>query len=187
MSTEPLEAAVASTRDVLATVRPDQLGQSTPCARWAVADVVNHLVNGHHFFASAVAGAPPPGDERDAAAGDFLAAYDEATSASIAAFGAEGAMDRLLHLPFGDLPGSVFIGIAATDTLAHGWDLAKATGQPTDLAPDLAAALLARVQPLLADSLRGTDDEGRAFGPEQPAPDGATSADRLAAFLGRSV
>jgi len=91
-----------------------------------------------------------------------------------------------MHLPFGDMPGSAFVGIAATDTFTHGWDLAKATGQPTDLAPDLAAGLLGGVRTSIPDSFRGPD--GKApFGAEQVAPAGSSNADQLAAFLGRTV
>src|SRR6185436_14208739 len=122
----------------LAAIQPDQLGSPTPCASWTVADIINHVVGGHRFFAAAVRGDEPPEGETDFASGDFVAAYDDATGASIAAFGEPGAMDRTLTLPFGELPGSMFIGIATGDTFTHGWDLAKATGQSTDLDPALA-------------------------------------------------
>ena len=103
-----------------------------------------------------------------------------------AAFESDGAMERIVKLPFGDLPGSMLVGLATTDTLTHGWDLAKATGQPTDLSPDLASSVLASVRRQIADSFRG--DDGKApFGPQQAAPDGASNADMLAAFLGRAV
>ena len=52
-------------------------------------------------------------------------------------------MEKILTLPFGEMPGAAFVGIAATDTFTHGWDVAKATGQKTDLDPDLAAQMLA--------------------------------------------
>ena len=58
--------------------------------------------------------------------------------------------------------------------LAHAWDVAKATGQDTDLDPELAEQILGATRPFLAPSLRG---EGRPFGPEQPCPDGASPAD----------
>ena len=73
--------------------------------------------------------------------------------------------------------------LATTDTFAHGWDLAKATGQSTDLDPELAEGLLANAP--IPDTFRG--DEPMPFGPQQEAPPGATAADRLAAYLGRKV
>ena len=187
MSTAPLEQAIAATRSVLTGVRPDQLAAGTPCQSWKVSDLINHIVGGQHFFAAAANGEPPAGgDAPDFSAGDYLAAFDQGTAASLAAFSADGAMERIMHLPFGDMPGSAFVGIAATDTFTHGWDLATATGQSTDLAPDLAAGLLVGARAAISDSFRGPD--GKApFGALQEAPAGSSNADQLAAFLGRTV
>lgn len=121
----------------------------------------------------------------DFASGDYLAAYDEGVKASVAAFGADGAMEKMIKLPFGTFPGAAFLGLATTDAFTHGWDLAQATGQSTDLAPDLAAALLDGAKASIPDEFRGP--EGAPFGPKQEAPKGATAADELAAFLGRKA
>jgi uncharacterized protein (TIGR03086 family) len=77
------------------------------------------------------------------------------------------------------------MGIVTTDTFAHTWDLARATGQSTDLDPELAASLLAQSRQSVQDEYRSED--GAMFGLEQTAPDGSTVADELAAFLGRRV
>jgi|SRR4051794_1343245 len=185
MSVEPLQQAIHSTRAVLAQVDPNDLGRSTPCQSWKVSDLVNHIVGAQYFFATAAAG-EPPSEPTDYASGDILGEFDRGSAASVASFSKDGVMERTLHLPFGDMPGAAFIGLAATDTFVHGWDLAKSLGQPTDLDPGLATALLGQVKPFLPDELRG--DDGKApFGPEQPAPADASNADRLAAFLGRRV
>jgi uncharacterized protein (TIGR03086 family) len=186
LSTQPLETAIQSTRGVLAGVSSDQLGMPTPCASWTVADVINHIVGGQYFFAASMRGEAPSGERPDFAAGDYLAAFDDGSAACLAAFGADGAMERTVHLPFGDLPGSAVVGLAATDTFTHGWDLARATGQPSDLAPELAAGLLTGIKGSLPPGVRGPDGAA-PFGPEQQAPDGASNADQLAAFLGRTV
>jgi hypothetical protein len=46
-------------------------------------------------------------------------------------------------LPIGELPGTAFIELRTSDLLTHAWDLAIATGQPTDLDPELAEYVLA--------------------------------------------
>ncbi len=79
-----------------------------------------------------------------------------------------------------------YLAVATTDAFTHGWDLARATGQPTDLDPHLAAELLARARAFIQPAFRG-DDGAKPFGPQQPAPPNATNADALAAFLGRTV
>ena len=186
MSTDDLARAFTVTRGVLARVTEDQLDLPTPCASWKVSDVINHVVGGQFFFAGAVNGEPARDEAPDFASGDFVAAFDEGAAACVAAFESEGAMERIVSLPFGDMPGSAFIGLATTDTLTHGWDIAKATGQTTDLSPELAAGVLQGVRPVLSTGLRGED--GKApFGPERSAPEGASNADKLAAFLGRQT
>ena len=185
MTTEPLEQAIASTRSVLAGVTKEQLGNDTPCANWKVSDLINHIVGGQEFFTSGVSGAPRDESETDFAAGDYVAAFDEGTAQCLSAFRGEGAMDRTLTLPFGQMPGSAFMMLATTDTFTHGWDLAKATGQDTNLAPDLASGLLDGARRSIMPAFRSED--GAVFGPEKTAPQGACPADQLAAYLGRSV
>ena len=149
--------------------------------------MVNHVLGSTAFFAElAEAGEVADRDEEDPdfTAGDFNGTFSHHARRLVAAFNAPGAMDKIMRMPVGDLPGSVCVWIAAGDVFAHGWDLAKATGQPTDLEPELAGALLARIMPLLPDSMRGP--EGQApFGPRVEVADSAPPADRLAAFQGR--
>lgn len=185
MATEALEQAIASTREVLVGVSKDQLGADTPCAQWKVSDLINHIVGGQSFFEVGVTGAPPAAGETNYSATDFVAAFDEASQRCVAAFSADGVMQKMLTLPFGQMPGAAFVGLAATDTFTHGWDLAKATGQNTDLAPALAAALHEGAKQSISPAFRSA--EGSVFGLEQSAPAGASNADQLAAFLGRAV
>lgn len=190
MTTETLAQAFADTRSILVNVTPDQLDLPTPCQSWKVRDVVSHIVGGSQWFAASVnAGESPVIEEPDfseLADGDFVAEFDKGAAATIAAFGAPGAQEKMVTLPFGTMPGSAFMGLAITDTFTHGWDLAKSTGQSTDIDPELAQQLLAGSKKSIQDAFRGEDGK-MPFGPEQPAPDGASAADKLAAFLGRKV
>ena len=185
MSTQTLERAFGVAKQVLAGVTPDQLDQPTPCRSWDVRALINHLVGGSFFFAAATnAGEAPSGVEApDFAAGDFVASYEDGTKQSVDAFSAPGALEKTVKLPFGEFPGAGFMGIATVDTFAHAWDLAKATGQSTDLDPELATELHEQSKSFMSDSFRG--DEPMPFGPRQEAGPGASAADQLAAFLGR--
>ena len=181
------EQAAGIAKDVLANVKSDQLDDPTPCSSWKVRDLINHLVGGSYFFAAAMNG-ESPGDGSDApdfASSDFRAAYEQGSKLAVDAFAAPGAMARTVTVPFGEFPGAAWMGLAATDTFTHAWDLAKATGQSTDLAPELAEQLLAGARQAISNDIRG--DEPLPFGAEKDCPDGATPADRLAAFLGRTV
>ena len=187
MSADVLRQAFASTSGVLAGVSAGDLDKPTPCASWNVRDVVNHLVGGTTFFAvTAESGvSPTPSQGADYAGGDFKAAYDTGAERALRAFSADGAMDKVMKLPYADLPGSLFVFIAAIDTFTHGWDLARATGQSTDLNPALAAQLLDAAA-FIPDEMRGSDGQA-PFGPKVHVPDAAPAADQLAGFMGREM
>jgi uncharacterized protein (TIGR03086 family) len=181
-----LQRACGSTGTILATLTTADLSRPTPCAMWTVRDIVNHVVGGAGFFAE-LAEAGEVGhreDDPDFTAGDFSATFRQQSSRLVAAFDAPGAMDAMMTMPFGGTPGSVCAYIAATDIFTHGWDLARATGQSTDLEPDLAGMLLARIMKTLPDSMRGPEGEA-PFGPRVEVAESAPPADQLAAFQGR--
>jgi uncharacterized protein (TIGR03086 family) len=180
-----LDRALQGTLTILTKVQPKDLDAPTPCASWNVRALVNHFVGTARWWAAVIAG---DGDVADAdyAAGDYVAAYEESIRIAVAAFGADGAVDRTVRLPFGEFPGVVVRNLATTEQFTHGWDLARATGQPTDLDPGLAAGLLSQARLAIVDAYRGPDGQA-LFGPAREAPAGAAAADQLAAFLGRAV
>ena len=112
-----------------------------------------------------------------------MASYDAAVRAALDAFGAPGALERLITLPFGEFPGAFLLGILTQDQFVHGWDLARATGQPADLDPGLAAELLASARTVITDAFRGPDGAA-LFGPARP-PAPAAGAARPAGGLPR--
>ncbi|MEU9961904.1 TIGR03086 family metal-binding protein [Streptomyces sp. NPDC050982] len=79
-----------------------------------------------------------------------------------------------------ELPGEVAGIVAADELVVHGWDLARATGQP--YAPDAAAlnAAYEMLAPSVDDPSRGT-----IFGPVVPVPEGAPLLDRVIGLSGR--
>jgi uncharacterized protein (TIGR03086 family) len=182
ISTEHLGRAFMSTRDVLEVVQPHQLAGSTPCASWEVRELINHFVGTARWAAAALLGTEVA--EEDYAAGDYRARYSESMDEALAAFGSD-AVERRVLLPFGEVSGAELMLIASGDQFAHGWDLARAIGLSTDLDPDLADELLVMARGTIPDEARGPD--GLApFGPTVRPGAGASSADRFAAFLGRS-
>ncbi len=185
LSTDSLAAAFGAARGELNRVDTERLDAATPCHSWDVRALVNHVVGAPRFAASRVGGRETSVDV-DFAAGDFVAAHDETSKVALEAFGSPGALERLVEFPFGERPGGFLMFFVASDQLAHAWDLAHATGGSTDIAPGLAAELLEEAKATVTSEMRGPDGEA-AFGPEGVVPRGACAADRLAAFLGRSV
>ncbi len=84
--------------------------------------------------------------------------------------------------PLGTATGAERLQIRLYDLLAHGWDLAQATGQPAGLPDDLAEQSLAFARTQLTEQAR----PGR-FGPARIVAEQAPAIERLAAFLGRPV
>ncbi len=185
MSVAPLVESIALARSVLSNVTKEQFEAPTPCASWDVRGLVNHLIGAQQFFFAGMTGGEMPAQDDDPAGGDFLATFDERSAQVLGAFQEDGAMQKMVNLPFGSFPGAAFFGMACTDTFQHAWDLAKATGQDTNLNPALATQLLEQSKASIQDAFRGP--EGAPFGVEQQAPAGASPADQLAAFLGRTV
>jgi len=165
---------------VLANVSADQLGAPTPCSEWTIDDLIEHVIGGNEHVGP-WAGGP---DEPPARPDSIVAAHRAAAVAAQEVFARPDGMAATFTLPFGEIPGQIFIGMRTSDVLTHAWDLAAATGQSTDLDPELAAEQLAAARAFVAPEFRGP---GKPFGDEQPCSSGHAPADQLAAFLGRTV
>jgi uncharacterized protein (TIGR03086 family) len=76
------------------------------------------------------------------------------------------------------------IGLAATDELVvHGWDVARATGQPYACEPELLTAAQGFLAQFASpDAPAGPDVP---FGPSRQPPAGAPELDRVVALAGR--
>jgi uncharacterized protein (TIGR03086 family) len=164
---------------IVARVPPTRFGDPTPCAGWDVRALIEHLVWENLLWTSLAEGAPRTDFAADHLGDDHVAAFRLAAGATLDAFRRPG----MLRQRHGDAPGWRLVEQVVIEMLVHGWDLARATGQPTDLAPEVAAAVLPAVRAMYGTLPR---TPGGSFGPEQPVLAGATAADRLAAYLGRA-
>jgi uncharacterized protein (TIGR03086 family) len=164
---------------VLVNVTSDQLSAPTPCAQWDVKALIDHVIAGNQRVVERAGGhvAPLPDDTG--------AAHRASAEASQQTFAEPQGLTRTYPISIGEVPGMVFLEIRTSDLLVHAWDLAIATGQPTDLDPELAEYVLAFSKEMMnRPGLRG---EGRPYGEEQPCGEERSAADRVAAFLGRQL
>jgi len=145
-----------------------------------------HLIGSALWYAAcAETGRAPASEEApDVADADIATAYADATDRALAAFGVEGIADAMIAFPVGPTRGAVVMSFAAVDAFTHGWDIAKATGQSTDIDPVLAVELLTFARRNIREAMRGTGGSP-PFAPARDTPNTATRADRLAAYLGR--
>jgi uncharacterized protein (TIGR03086 family) len=169
---------------LIAGVRDEQWTDPTPCSEWNVRDLVSHVVMGNRLFAGILTGTAPAGPPDPALPPAGLArAYQDSAADLVAAFGRPGVLDQVFTVPFGTVPGSAALHLRITEILAHGWDLARATGQPADFPADITEQELA----FSAGTLGRIPPDRHPFAPSRPVADDAPSIDRLAALLGREV
>jgi uncharacterized protein (TIGR03086 family) len=151
----------------------DSPDAKTPCAPWTVRDVVNHLIDVQSYFQHGVRGedaTTPSSTPPDAAGDDPAAAYESTRQATLDAFRTPEAADRAAML----------VGLAFVDTVVHGTDIAKATGQDAKIPSDLAEAALGMV-----DGKLTAENRGDKFKPPLAVPDDASAHDKLLAYMGR--
>jgi uncharacterized protein (TIGR03086 family) len=185
---EMLQRVVDTTSDLIDHTASSQLGNQTLCTDWTVKDLINHMVTGATMFAISVEeGSVPDAQLGALMSGDNVGddpkgAWGTASKRALAAFRLPGAMDKIVKLPFGEMPAPIALNIANFDVATHAVDLARATGQQvgdTQLLEDA----LALAHQMLSSDLRVPG----VFGDEQPCAAGAPVDDRLLAFAGRKI
>ncbi len=180
--TQATTAVDVLTPIVHATTAAD-LSKPTPCSKWTVRDLINHLVGGGQMFAAGLRGEAVDASAAptDLVGDDPIGAYDRAVAAFTAALGNADDLTQPVSLPFATVPAEMALRIAAADLLVHTWDLASATGQRFDPPNDFVAA----VDPFFREFVRPEFRDGDTFAAEvDPSPD-AGALERLVAFAGR--
>jgi uncharacterized protein (TIGR03086 family) len=178
-----LDRAFAAVGELIAKVRPEQWSAPTPCTDWTVRRLVDHLIGMNRVFAALLVDEPPPQrPPADHIEVDPVGAYRDSAARLLAVFEQPGVLERVYTGPLGAATGAQRLQIRMYDLLAHGWDLATATGRPVELPVDVTENSLAFVRIQLTDDAR----PGR-FGPAQQVADNAPAIDQLVGFLGRSV
>ena len=161
---------------VVGGIRAEQLDNPTPCARFTVRGVLEHMIGGATNFAGAFRGV----ESGEADTTDVLASFGPALAGLAEAMHSPGALDRTIDAPFGETPGESFARFVVLDGLIHGWDLATATGQPYEPSDALVADVQAYADQAL-EPLRDGDTFAAAVEPRESA----TPIERFAAFTGR--
>ena len=166
--------------ELVAPLDDAQLDAPTSCAKFAVRNVLEHMIGGATMFAAAFRGETPPDP---AVEGDLVAAFPVAMAELLAAVHSPGALDRTITAPFGQVPGDVFARFVAMDGLVHGWDIATATDQPYDPPTTIVAEVDAFTRQAISEDMRNGDTFAAAVEP----PAGASPLVQLVAFTGRQV
>jgi len=167
-------------------VTDGQLGDPTPCPDSAVGNILGHLAGLSVAFRDA--GRKQLGDTTDtdpnAAVPDLGPGWREELPKALDeladAWRDPAAWTGMTRAGGVDLPGPVAGIVAADELIVHGWDLARATGQPYE--PDPAALQAAHD---FLSTWTDDADRGDAFGPVVPVPAEASLLDRTVGLSGR--
>jgi uncharacterized protein (TIGR03086 family) len=167
-----LDVCIDELERLVHNIRPEQLRSPTPCKKWDVRGLVNHFVGGGHMFAAAFRGEDvvldPDAPMPDLVGDDPAGAFDKAIVDFRSAVRSEGALDRMITLPFATLPGAVATQVAAFDLAVHCWDVARATGQQVDLPEDIVTGGEAVARQMISPEARDGDTFAAEVTP--PAP-----------------
>ena len=185
MDVDDLRSATSAVAAMLRHADADQWDDPTPCPDWSVRQVVGHLVVGNERFRSRLAGdGPGPGlAPADGTPEELVDALQRSTDDLARVFEQPGALQLVIDLPIGALPGQAALDLRCVEAFVHGWDLAQALGTTPDFAADIVQEAIAFSGP----SLSRLPADRSPFGPPQPVDDDAPPLDRLAALLGRRV
>ena len=150
-----------------------QLDARTPCDDWDVRTLLDHMLETQRYFLGAARGedaSPPSPTPPKLISDDPAADFERTRDEMLHAFGGPGVVDKT----------GPSLGIAFSDQLLHGWDVARATGQDETMPEGLPGAAYELIHG------RFTDDERKGiFKPEAPVRADASPQERLLAYTGR--
>jgi uncharacterized protein (TIGR03086 family) len=165
-------------------IREDQWQLPTPDTEWDVRALANHVLLEDLW-------APPLFEGRtiaevgdrfdgDQLGDDPAATWERASEAAVEVVHEDGALERVVHVSFGDISGREYLSQLVCDHVIHAWDLARAIGADERLDPklvDFAAGFL-------TPQIEGWRSSG-VFGPPVAVPPGADPQVALLCLTGR--
>jgi uncharacterized protein (TIGR03086 family) len=189
-NTVDLTAATQRLADLVARVRDDELSGPTPCPAYTLGDLVEHVGGLARAFraaaekdtASPYVNGAPSGD-----ASRLEEGWRERIPADLAALARAwtdpGAWTGMTRIANQDAPGEA-VGLTVADELVvHGWDVARATGQPYEPEPELVNAARSFLGMFASpDAPAGPEVP---FGPSRELPGDAPALDQVLALAGR--
>jgi uncharacterized protein (TIGR03086 family) len=150
-----------------------RLDADTLCDGWDVRTLMNHMLDTQNYFVSSARGgdaSPPSSPPPELLGGDPVEDFDRARAETISTFAAPGVIERT----------GPSLGIAFSDLLLHGWDLARSTEQDATMPEGLPEAAYQMIHG------RFTDDQRKGvFKPEVQLAGEASAQDKLLAYTGR--
>jgi len=171
-------------------VRDDQLGDPTPCPEYTLGDLLQHVRGLAEAFTLAGRKQQPSGGSKPPPQGDtsLLAENWREETASwlselVDAWSVPAAWEGTTWIAGFEAPASAVGVTAANELVVHGWDVARAIGEP--LVVDEAALAPSREFVAMMSGPGTEEARGDAFGPARPVPAGASALEEVIAGNGR--
>jgi uncharacterized protein (TIGR03086 family) len=130
-----LHPATRTLATLVAAVDDAQLGAPTPCPDYTVGDLLDHIGGLALAFTAAARkedgpnGAPPPPGDRAHLADDWRERIPNDLATLADAWADADAWEGTTKIAGAEMPAGVVGSVGINEVVAHGWDLARATGQ----------------------------------------------------------
>ena len=189
MTPVDLEPAARRLADLVAGVPDELLDAPTPCPAYTLGDLVEHVGGAASAFTGAAvkdlgdATSQGPSGDASRLTDDWRTRIPRDLAALADAWRDPDAWTGMTKAGGVDLPGEVAGLVALDEIVVHGWDVARATGQPYDCdTPSLEA-----VNAFVSQFSEPGQEEARAglFGPVVEVPGDAPLLDRVIGLTGR--
>ncbi|MGE5292719.1 MAG: TIGR03086 family metal-binding protein [Micromonosporaceae bacterium] len=175
--------------DLLVRVEDHELGEPTPCPAYTLGDLIDHVGGLALAFTAAAekdsARYSEQGPSGDASrlGGDWRTRIPRDLQTLVRAWREPGAWTGMTRIAGMDTPAEMAGLTVADELVVHGWDVARATGQPYACEPEvLEAARSFLAQFASPDAPAGPDVP---FGPSRQVPGDAPLLERVIALAGR--
>jgi uncharacterized protein (TIGR03086 family) len=187
----PVDLAPAADRmaDLIAGVPDERLNGPTPCPAFTLGDLVEHIAGLTVAFTGAArkdtgdVTAKGPSGDASRLDPDWRTKIPQDLMVLVESWHDPDAWTGMTKAGGIDLPGEVAGMVALDELVVHGWDVARASGQPYE--PDQAS--LHAVHAFVAEFAGPGQDALREgiFGPVVEVPDDAPLLDRVIGLTGR--
>jgi len=151
----------------------EDLDAKTPCDEWDLRTLLDHMLETQNYFLSSARGedaSPPSPTPPKLISDDPAADFRHTREEMLAAFAEPGVVEKT----------GPALGIAFSDQLLHGWDVARASGQDDTMPDGLPEAAYEVIHG------RFTDDQRKGvFKSEVSVPPDASPQQKLLAYSGR--
>lgn len=183
-----LSAPARRMAELVAGVPDDRLDAPTPCTDYTVGDLLDHIAGLTLAFSAAArkepgaAGTPPPGDRTKLLA-DWRTRIPADLDELVVAWSNPDAWSGMTRAGGIDMPGEIAGIVAIEELVAHGWDLAKGTGQSFTVDDESADLTIGFYEQFSGPD--SADQRGDAYGPVNRQPATASKLDQLIGLSGR--